>query len=176
MGSRDPDGAAQEAVKRSLASPVSRAAVEYYFAEVPPASAPAWSLLQLLGWLHGVLRYVVKEERARARFRLELPAGPEALQIVDPSPDPLASAIDAEMQRVVRDCLAGLDRDYRSALQLRLEGLKYADIARRLGVNQNTLATWLRRGALEFARLARERLAGRRPASGGAQVETLRHA
>src|SRR5215510_13001571 len=78
LGSRDAESAAQEALKRSLANPVSRAAIEYYFHERRPAavSAPAWPLDQLLAWLHGVLRFVVSEERARvtitARRRLAI--------------------------------------------------------------------------------------------------------
>src|SRR5258707_10771045 len=46
MGSRDAEGAAQEALKRSLANPISRAAVDYYFQEHSPAGlgAPDWPL------------------------------------------------------------------------------------------------------------------------------------
>src|SRR5689334_1381276 len=70
LGSRDAEGAAQEALKRSLANAVSRTAVEYYFHERPPApvGVPAWPLEQLLAWLHGVLRFVVSEERARVSY------------------------------------------------------------------------------------------------------------
>src|SRR5205814_6100684 len=71
MGSRDPEGAAQEAVRRSLANSQSRPPLEYYFHESPGALVPAWTLLQLLGWLHGVLRLVVREEHARARTHHE---------------------------------------------------------------------------------------------------------
>jgi hypothetical protein len=58
MRSRDAEGAAQEALKRSLANPLSRAAVEYYFDDYPPAglAVPEWPLDQLLAWLHGVMR------------------------------------------------------------------------------------------------------------------------
>jgi len=67
LGSRDPESAAQEAVQRSLANAAARPALDYYFNEAPPLDpvVPAWTLLQLLGWLHGVLRFVVWEERAR---------------------------------------------------------------------------------------------------------------
>src|ERR1700723_2748829 len=64
MGSRDPESAAQEALKRSLENAISQSAIEYYFGEeLPPTTAPpAWPLDQLMAWLHGVLRFVVLEE------------------------------------------------------------------------------------------------------------------
>jgi len=135
IGAGDPEGAAQEAVKRSLAHPVSRAAVEYYFDDVPPStfSAPGWTLLQLLGWLHGVLRLVVLEELVRTRRELPADTLPER---PDPASGPLDQVIDAELHGIVQDALATLSADHRSALLLRLEGIKYIDIARRLGVSR----------------------------------------
>src|SRR5215470_8058888 len=64
LGSRNPEDAAQEALKRSLENSNSQPAIEYYFNEEPPASLqpPEWSLDQLLAWLHGVLHYVILEE------------------------------------------------------------------------------------------------------------------
>src|SRR6202522_172332 len=58
MGSRDPESAAQETLKRSLENTLSQPAIEYYFSEELPvdAAAPAWPLDQLMAWLHGVLR------------------------------------------------------------------------------------------------------------------------
>lgn len=145
LGASDPEGAAQEAVKRSLNHPLSSAALEYYFREGPPgADGPAWTLLQLLGWLHGVLRYVVLEDRARARREVltaELP------DVLDSTSSPLDQAIDGELHDIVRQALATLSADHRSAVLLRLQGTKYADIAERLGVNENTVATWVRRGS-----------------------------
>jgi RNA polymerase sigma factor (sigma-70 family) len=134
-------------VKRSLVNPASRAALEYYFRERTPAaqSVPDWSLLQLFGWLHGVLRYVVLEERAR-RSR-EVPASEHLLETIDPQRDPLQHLLDSEVDSVVREALHTLTRDQRAALLLRLNGARYADIASRLGVNENTVATWIRRGS-----------------------------
>ena len=64
LGSRDPESAAQEALRRSLENPKSQPAVAYYFGEESPAGpAPEWPLDQLLAWLHGVLQYVVREEQ-----------------------------------------------------------------------------------------------------------------
>src|ERR1700733_14292035 len=60
MGSRDPESAAQETLKRSLENPLSQPAIEYYFIEELPldAAPPAWPLDQLMAWLHGVLHFV----------------------------------------------------------------------------------------------------------------------
>ena len=158
FGSADPECAAQEAIKRSLASPASRQALEYYFHDAGGKTPPEWSLLQLLGWLHGVLRFVVREERARAQFQREMPVADGHVEPTDPRPDQLTSVIDAQLHWLVRDCLKQLSADYRSALILRWSGAKYADIAERLGVNENTVATWLRRGAVELTELVRDRM------------------
>ena len=160
MGSRDAEGAAQEALKRSLASPVSRAAVEYYFHDDPPAgfAVPDWSLEQLLAWLHGVLRFVVREESARMSARREVMAvDANALDVRDPSPHQLDRLIDAQLQTIVRECLSTLGDEYRNVLTLRANGMKYTEIAARLGVSENTVATWVRRGTRAVARQVRER-------------------
>jgi RNA polymerase sigma factor (sigma-70 family) len=163
MGSADAEGAAQEALKRSLANPKSRAAVDYFFhADPPAAQPPEWPLDQLLAWLHGVLRFVVREERARLRFRREVPAdGIEASWVRDEAPDPLEQLIDRQQQSIVRECLDELGDDYRTVLMLRIAGVKYADIAVRLGVSENTVATWIRRGTLAATERIRARLDAR---------------
>jgi DNA-directed RNA polymerase specialized sigma24 family protein len=175
FGSSDPECAAQEAVKRSLASPVSRHAIEYYFHESGHASPPEWSLLQLLGWLHGVLRFVVREERARARFRRETSVAEVQVEPHDPAPDQLTSLIDGQLRGLVHECLRTLNAGYRSALLMRLEGVKYADIAIRLGVNENTVATWVRRGSHELTHLVRERLTTRAPSEWDGDALKERH-
>ena len=161
LGSRDPESAAQEALKRSLANVVSRAAVEYYFHERPPASVtvPTWPLDQLLAWLHGVLRFVVSEERARVSYSREMQvADLNTLESRDGSSDQLTVLIEDQLQTIVRECLSSLDEDYRTVLVLRTMGLKYTEIAARLGVSENTVATWVRRGTRAVAQQIRERL------------------
>jgi RNA polymerase sigma factor (sigma-70 family) len=160
MGSSDAEGAAQEALKRSLANPQSRAAVEYYFQEHPPEglALPEWPLDQLVAWLYGVTRFVVREETGRLSRRCEVHVYDDhALEVPDPAPGPLAVMIDDQLQDVVRDCLAELSTDYRRVLTLRTSGLKYAEIATHLGVSENTVATWIRRATRELAQQVRER-------------------
>src|SRR5580658_6758242 len=108
LGSRDPEGAAQEALRRSLENPKSQPAVAYYFGEESPAdAAPEWPLDRLLAWLHGVLQYVVREERSRVGFRREV----SAISISEPadgSPDALEGMIEQETRAMVADCFATL--------------------------------------------------------------------
>ncbi len=165
MGSRDPESAAQEALKRSLENELSQPAVEYYFSDelAPDAAPPAWPLDQLLAWLHGVLHFVVLEEHNRLSNRREL-AGWERgadtmnrLDPRDPTPDQLDALIQRELQQIVIECLPALDADYRRVLRMRANGLKYGDIAERLGISENTVATWVSRGIRTLAQSVRRR-------------------
>ena len=74
LGSRDPESAAQEALKRALENDRSQRAVEFYFSQNLPAGlqAPEWPLDQLFAWLHGVLHYVVREEHNRVSSQREV--------------------------------------------------------------------------------------------------------
>ncbi|HYL37478.1 MAG TPA: RNA polymerase sigma factor [Bryobacteraceae bacterium] len=168
LGSRDAESAAQETLKRSLENTNSQAAVEYYFAEDLPADAvpPAWPLDQLLAWLHGVLNFVVREEQNRASHRREVrfggasderPAAAGAFDPADPAPDQLDALIQKEMQQIVVECLPALDPEYRAVLRMRAQGLKYEEIAIRLGTNENTVATWVSRGIKTLSQCVRRR-------------------
>jgi RNA polymerase sigma factor (sigma-70 family) len=161
LGSRDPESAVQEALRRSLENRKSQTAVAYYFGEESTAGVvPEWPLDQLLAWLHGVLQYVVSEEQSRVGFRREV----SAISISEPadaSPDALERMVERETRAIVADCFATLDCDYRDVLTLRMGGMKYGEIARRIGVNENTVATWVSRGIRELARRIRKRMDGR---------------
>ena len=160
LGSADPESAAQEALRRSLAHPVSRAAIDYYFHDDPAVrhDPPEWQLQQLFAWLYGVLRFVVREERSRASVRRELHSEDVDIEYADPAPDQLDVLIDHELRGIVRECLTSLKSDQRRVLMLRAQGLKYEQIAVRLGVSGNTVATWVRRGTQAVARLVDERM------------------
>lgn len=177
QGSRDPEGAVQEALKRSLQNPAARAAIEFYFGDEPEdgASPPEWPLDQLFAWLHGVLRNVVREENGRASRWRELPidatesereAGSGHGEPADPAADPLDQLIHRELVAIVADAFPKLERDYRTVLHMRIDGLKYSDIADRLGVSQNTVATWVSRGIRELGEQIRRRTARARPSRG----------
>jgi len=168
LGSRDPESAAQETLTRSLSYPSAQAAIEYYFAEqlAPGVPEPAWPLDQLMAWLHGVLNFVVREEHNRASSRREILLGgsqaarPEwsaPLDPADPAPDQLHALIQKEMQQIVLECLPALDPDYRAVLRMRADGLKYEEIATRLGTNENTVATWVSRGIKSLGQCVRRR-------------------
>jgi DNA-directed RNA polymerase specialized sigma24 family protein len=64
------------------------------------------------------------------------------------------------------ECLPALDSEYRQVLSLRASGLKYDEIAVRLGVNENTVATWVSRGIRTLAQYVRRRV-DRKHASNG---------
>jgi RNA polymerase sigma factor (sigma-70 family) len=159
LGSRDPEGAAQEALKRSLENATSQPAIEYYFGEDLPAGAepPAWPLDQLFAWLHGVLHYVVREEHNRVGYQREVSDPNPRLDAADPAPDQLNALIRKELQGIVVDCFPMLDREYRTVLRMRVEGLKYGEIASRLGISENTVATWVSRGIMALAQCVRRR-------------------
>jgi RNA polymerase sigma factor (sigma-70 family) len=168
LGSRDPEGAAQESLKRSLENVSSQQAIEYYFSPDLPdgLEPPEWPLDQLLAWLHGVLQYVVREEHSRVRNWREVPISRiesekwdkrNDLDPADPSPGQLEALIQKELAGIVVDCLPRLDREYRTVLRMRAEGLKYGEIAIHLGVGENTVATWVSRGIRELGQLVRRR-------------------
>lgn len=145
---------------RSLENPVSRPAMEFYFGQHPPTDAdpPKWPLDRLFTWLHAVLLYVVREEQSRAGYRRETPAGKDWPDPADSTPDPLDSLIREELHGIVAGCFPALDREQRIVLRMRADGMKYEEIATRLGVNENTVATWVSRGIRDLARRVRRRM------------------
>jgi RNA polymerase sigma factor (sigma-70 family) len=159
LGSRDPEAAAQETVRRSLENPKSMDAVEYYLGErlAANAEAPAWPLDQLLAWLHGVLLHVVREEQDRVGFRREVSVISTS-EPADASAGILDALVERETRALVSDCFATLDNNYREVLSLRMDGMKYGQIARQMGVSENTVATWVSRGIRELGRRIRKRM------------------
>jgi len=165
LGSRDPESAAQEALKRSLEHSDSRPAIEYYFGPALPVGLepPKWALDQLFAWLHAVLRNVIREEQSRAGFQREAPLASGGMDApvsdpADPAPNQLDLLLDKELQGIVVESFGKLDREYRRVLSMRNDGMKYGEIARRLGVNENTVATWVSRGIRDLAQRVRRRM------------------
>jgi RNA polymerase sigma factor (sigma-70 family) len=160
LGSKDPESAAQETLRRSFEDPRSQSAIEYYFSEeLPPNSiSPDWPLDRLFAWLHGVLHFVVREEHNRVSNRREVLSGSNGyLEPPDPAPGQLDRMIQRELQEIVVECLPALDSEYREVLKMRASGLKYGEIALQLGVSENTVATWVSRGIRTLAQCVRRR-------------------
>jgi RNA polymerase sigma factor (sigma-70 family) len=157
LGSRDPESAAQETLRRSLEDPRSQSTIEYYFSdELPPNSIPPVD--RLFAWLHGVLHFVVREEHNRVSNRREVLSGTNGyLDSPDPAPGQLDRMIQRELQEIVVECLPALDSEYREVLKMRASGLKYGEIALQLGVSENTVASWVSRGIRTLAQCVRRR-------------------
>jgi RNA polymerase sigma-70 factor (ECF subfamily) len=64
----------------------------------------------------------------------------------DPDPGPEQGLIERERMARLRSGLVQLSRQQRQCLLLRVEGLRYREIAEILGVNTSTVAEFLRRG------------------------------
>jgi len=160
LGSRDPEGVAQEALKRSVENSRSLHAIEYYFSEDQSDSKiPEWPLDQLFAWLHGVVTYVVREEQNSSSRRREVTLGSDQrpAEFVDPTAGQLDTLIQKELNEIVRVCFPRLQKEYRTVLMLRADGVKYGEIAARIGVNENTVATWVSRGIRALAQCVRKR-------------------
>lgn len=145
---------------RSLENDVSRPAIEYYFAQNLPAGLepPEWPLDRLLTWLHAVLLYVVREEQSRARYRREVPADPDRAEPADSTPDQLDALLQEELEKIVAQCFPALGRQHRRVLRMRADGMRYGEIATRLGVTENTVATWVSRGIRDLGQRVRRRM------------------
>ena len=61
------------------------------------------------------------------------------------------------MKRIVADSFAKLGSEYRTVLMMRVDGMKYIEIAGRLGVSENTVSTWVSRGIRELGQMVRRR-------------------
>ena len=114
-------------------------------------------------WLHGVLHFVVLEEHNRVSNRREFSAGragDEAIGLdrADPAPGQLDTLIQKELQEIVLECMPALDDDYRRVLRMRADGMKYGEIAARLGISENTVATWVSRGIRMLSQCVRRRM------------------
>ncbi len=160
LGSRDPESAAQESLIRSLENATSRHAMQFYFGQDSPneLEPPEWPLDRLFVWLHAVVQYVVREEQSRVGYERERLFGAAEPAPRDPTPDQLDSIIQQELHGIVAECFLALDRQHRKVLRMRVDGMKYGEIASRLGINENTVATWVSRGIKDLAQRVRRRM------------------
>jgi RNA polymerase sigma-70 factor (ECF subfamily) len=98
------------------------------------------------GWLYTVAaRSAVdywRRERSTLQVELDLEKGPAAqAQSGDLSPE--AQTEHRERERRIAAALGRLSKEHRLCIQLRMQGLRYREIAKILGVSTSTAAEWL---------------------------------
>ena len=111
--------------------------------------------------VNGLFHRIGSENAERNRnsgFQREAPMGESYLDPADPATGPLEAMLQQELRAIMVDCFPKLEREQRQVLTMRVNGLKYGEIASRLGVNENTVATWVSRGIRELGRSVRKRM------------------
>jgi len=89
---------------------------------------------------------VVLDEVRRVRRKRERALGDEVEPEAAAEHGPERQTLDREFVRTVRACLAGLSDDRRRAVQLRLVGLRHAEVARRLDSDEKRVMNLVFRG------------------------------
>jgi RNA polymerase sigma-70 factor (ECF subfamily) len=90
---------------------------------------------------------VVLDEVRRVRWKYERALTDDTADPRTPeAEDPQSRALGRELVRAVRDCLLGLSDDRRRAVQLRLAGMRYAEVARSLDFDEKRAANLVFRG------------------------------
>ena len=99
------------------------------------------------GWLYTVaaraaVDYWRRERRPPFHVELDLDDGPAAhVRSDDPSPE--LQTEKWQQQRRISAALGRLPKEHRLCIQLRMQGLRYREIAKILGVSTSTAAEWL---------------------------------
>ena len=98
------------------------------------------------GWLYTVAgRAAVdfwRRERGPVRVHLDFENGPAA-KVASTEPSPEVQAGKLEQLRRIAAGLGRLPKEQRLCIQLRMQGLRYREIAKVLGVATSTAADWL---------------------------------
>src|SRR5687767_2238182 len=106
----------------------------------------------VMPWLLAMLEHRASDHRQRAHVRRERAPDADAAPPLATDASPERAAAAKEVRERVAEALAGMPRDYRDVLALRLvHGLSAVDIAHAHGVPPATVRTRLRRG-LELLR------------------------
>ena len=127
-------------------------------AYAPPASVSPEDALA--AWLYGIARRIAVKKGDRAYTRREVPAGDTTNMqegfAGDPSPE--AAACDAERREVLVGVLRGLRAERAEVLVLHArDGLSAPEIARMLGVNENTVKSRIGRAIRDVRAATRRR-------------------
>jgi RNA polymerase sigma-70 factor (ECF subfamily) len=128
-----------------------------------------WARAAALRTAHNALRKAKQDRLA--------PAGPRDVAAPAGAPDPELAFLKVhyrdEVQRALKEALAGLEADERNVLRLSfLDGLTVDQIAAVYGVHRATAARWAARGRAALLRHTRE-LLGRRLRVDAAEVEGI---
>ncbi|KIN63773.1 RNA polymerase sigma-70 factor [Sulfitobacter noctilucicola] len=104
--------------------------------------------LSPMTWLITIARNTAID-RLRARKKGHQTINKPGLELIAPEPSPEQFAVATSEAAKLSDCLNGLEADRGAAIRgAYLDGLTYADLAKRFDVPLNTMRTWLRRGLI----------------------------
>ena len=145
-----PDDAVQEVLARTLKHADAGDALREYTA----GRDHAWDPRQLFSFLLGTLLNVVYEQRREAH-RTTGDSIPEA----HGRPD--GESIRSRSEAALECCLGRMGPKPRRAILLQAQGMKYDEIAREMGSNANTVASWIKRGREQLESCMKRRLEAR---------------
>ena len=106
-------------------------------------------------WCFRVAHNLSLKLRARQAPQLPFDLDLEA-KLVQPGPGPEASAIDNQRMLRVHRAIEGLSEQQKRCLFLRMEGLRYPEIAEALGLSASTVGEFLRRAVTRLRKATRD--------------------
>lgn len=143
---------------RALRNPQAGSALRSALLRGKPAETD-WPPHILIAWLYRTVEFVVLEQRRKGRRESGLSDESMEHDIPDLSRGSDDLVMDQQWNELLVECLGKLGPEYRAVLELRItEGLKYSEIAERLGENINAVATKLARGMKTLGQQMQRRL------------------
>jgi len=102
-------------------------------------------------WMATVVRHRAIDRLRRNRPEVSLDAAPEAIQVADEAPSPLANAIASADRRALQHCLDELEGEQKQSILLAYyNGLTHEEVAEKRGAPLGTVKSWIRRGLLRL--------------------------
>jgi RNA polymerase sigma-70 factor (ECF subfamily) len=97
-------------------------------------------------WLYRVAYHSAVRVHQREPVFDELPSGPsDSGTPVDAAPDPERALIDGQRRSALMEAIRGLSPQQRHCLHLRVQGLRYREIAEAIGISTSAVGEFLRR-------------------------------
>jgi RNA polymerase sigma-70 factor (ECF subfamily) len=97
-------------------------------------------------WLYRVAYHFALRFHQREPVFDELPSGKAGRHApVDAAPDPERSMMDAQRNAALADAIGSLSPQQRHCLHLRVQGLRYREIAEAIGISTSAVGEFLRR-------------------------------